>query len=165
MWRACLSTRWSAPSQAADPDSRNDFDAMVGILLITHAPLGKAFIEAATHVFRGAPEHLESLDVVADQDPEEVRRLAREAIARMDDGAGVLVLTDIIGATPCNCTLAFCVPGKVEVVAATIRWTASRKWRSPADSGACAGWRSRRAEHIASLVRQHNTTMTSNTRT
>jgi PTS system ascorbate-specific IIA component len=79
--------------------------------------LGKAFIEAATHVFRGAPEHLESLDVVADQDPEEVRRLAREAIARMDDGAGVLVLTDIIGATPCNCTLAFCVPGKVEVVA------------------------------------------------
>jgi PTS system ascorbate-specific IIA component len=35
----------------------------------------------------------------------------------MDDGAGVLVLTDIIGATPCNCTLAFCVPGKVEVVA------------------------------------------------
>ena len=103
--------------QAADADSQNDFDAMVGILLITHAPLGKAFIEAATHVFRGAPEHLESLDVVADQDPEEVRRLAREAIARMDDGAGVLVLTDIIGATPCNCTLAFCVPGKVEVVA------------------------------------------------
>jgi mannose PTS system EIIA component len=90
---------------------------MVGILLITHAPLGKAFIEAATHVFRGVPEHLESLDVVADQDPEEVRRLAREAIARIDDGAGVLVLTDIIGATPCNCTLAFCVPGKVEVVA------------------------------------------------
>jgi PTS system mannose-specific IIA component len=103
--------------QVADPESQNDFDAMVGILLITHAPLGKAFIEAATHVFRGAPEHLESLDVVADQDPEEIRRLAREAIARIDDGAGVLVLTDIIGATPCNCTLAFCVPGKVEVLA------------------------------------------------
>jgi PTS system mannose-specific IIA component len=117
MWRACSSTRWSVPLQVADPESQNDFDAMVGILLITHAPLGKAFIEAATHVFRGAPEHLESLDVVADQDPEEIRRLAREAIARIDDGAGVLVLTDIIGATPCNCTLAFCVPGKVEVLA------------------------------------------------
>ena len=90
---------------------------MVGILLITHAPLGKAFIEAATHVFRAAPEHLESLDVLADQDPDEVRQLARDAIARIDDGAGVLVLTDIIGATPCNCTLQLCVPGKVEVVA------------------------------------------------
>ena len=58
-----------------------------------------------------------ALDVIADQDPDEVRRLAREAIARVDDGSGVLVLTDIIGATPCNCTLQLCVPGKVEVVA------------------------------------------------
>lgn len=90
---------------------------MIGILLITHAPLGKAFIEAATHVFRSAPEQLESLDVIADQDPDEVRRLAREAIARIDDGSGVLVLTDIVGATPSNCTLQLCIPGKVEVVA------------------------------------------------
>jgi len=90
---------------------------MIGILLITHAPLGKAFIEAATHVFRSAPDQLESLDVIADQDPDEVRRLAREAIARIDDGSGVLVLTDIAGATPSNCTLQLCIPGKVEVVA------------------------------------------------
>ena len=90
---------------------------MIGILLITHAPLGKAFIEAATHVFRSAPEQLESLDVIADQDPDQVRRLAREAIARIDDGSGVLVLTDIVGATPSNCTLQLCIPGKVEVVA------------------------------------------------
>jgi PTS system mannose-specific IIA component len=107
--------RWSVCWQATD--ARHDCDAMIGILLITHAPLGKAFIAAATHVFHAAPEHLESLDVAADQDPDEVRRLAREAIARLDDGAGVLVLTDIMGATPCNCTLPICVPGKVEVVA------------------------------------------------
>ncbi len=90
---------------------------MIGILLITHAPLGKAFIEAVTHIFKNTPEHIESLDVIADQDPDEVRRLAREAIDRIDDGAGVLVLTDILGATPSNCTLQLCVPGKVEVVA------------------------------------------------
>lgn len=90
---------------------------MIGILLITHAPLGRAFVEAATHVFRNPPERVEALDVIADQDPDEVRRLAREAIARVDDGSGVLVLTDIMGATPCNCTLQLCVPGKVEVVA------------------------------------------------
>ena len=90
---------------------------MIGILLITHAPLGKAFIEAATHVFRNVPERVEALDVIADQDPDEVRRLARDAIARIDDGAGVLVLTDIMGATPCNCTMQLCVPGKVEVIA------------------------------------------------
>ncbi len=90
---------------------------MIGILLITHAPLGKAFLEAVTHVFRSAPERIESLDVIADQDPDDVRRLAREAISRIDDGSGVLVLTDIVGATPSNCTLQLCVPGKVEVIA------------------------------------------------
>ncbi len=90
---------------------------MIGILLITHAPLGKAFLEAATHVFRSPPERVESLDVIADQDPDEVRRLAREAIARIDEGTGVLVLTDVLGATPCNCTLQLCVPGQVEVIA------------------------------------------------
>ncbi len=90
---------------------------MIGILLITHAPLGRAFLEAVTHVFRSAPERIESLDVIADQDPDEVRRFAREAISRIDDGSGVLVLTDIVGATPSNCTLQLCVPGKVEVIA------------------------------------------------
>ena len=90
---------------------------MIGILLITHAPLGKAFIDAVTHVFRSPPERVEALDVIADQDPDQVRQLAREAITRIDDGAGVLVLTDIMGATPCNCTLPLCVPGRVEVIA------------------------------------------------
>jgi PTS system ascorbate-specific IIA component len=90
---------------------------MVGILLITHAPLGKAFIDAATHVFRARPERLEAIDVIADQDPAEVRRLAAEAIARIDDGDGVLVMTDVMGGTPSNCTLPLCQPGHVEVVA------------------------------------------------
>jgi PTS system ascorbate-specific IIA component len=90
---------------------------MVGILLLTHAPLGNAFIEAATHVFRGRPERLEAIDVWADQDPAEVRRLAQAAIARVDDGSGVLVITDVMGGTPCNCTLQLGDPGHVEVIA------------------------------------------------
>lgn len=90
---------------------------MVGILLLTHAPLGRAFIEAATHVFRSPPAQVEAVDVVADQDPDEVRRLACEAIVRVNDGAGVLVITDVMGGTPSNCTLQLCVPGEVEVIA------------------------------------------------
>ena len=90
---------------------------MVGILLLTHAPLGQAFIAAATHVFRSPPAQVEALDVIADQDPEEVRRLACNAIARVNDGAGVLVITDMMGGTPSNCTLPLCVPGEVEVIA------------------------------------------------
>jgi PTS system mannose-specific IIA component len=90
---------------------------MVGILLLTHAPLGQAFIDAATHVFRSRPERLEAIDVNADQDTAEVRRLATEAICRIDDGSGVLVMTDVMGGTPSNCTLPLSQPGHVEVVA------------------------------------------------
>ncbi|MFM7227751.1 MAG: PTS sugar transporter subunit IIA [Betaproteobacteria bacterium] len=90
---------------------------MVGILLLTHAPLGQAFIAAASHVFRAAPAQVEAIDVVADQNPDEVRALAHAAIARINDGSGVLVITDVVGGTPANCTLQLCTPGEVEVIA------------------------------------------------
>jgi mannose PTS system EIIA component len=90
---------------------------MVGILLLTHAPLGNAFIEAATHVFRGRPERLEAIDVMADQDPGEVSCIAQEAIARLDDGSGVLVITDVMGGTPSNCTLRLAEPGHIDIIA------------------------------------------------
>ncbi|OGB27609.1 MAG: PTS fructose transporter subunit IIA [Burkholderiales bacterium RIFCSPLOWO2_02_FULL_57_36] len=90
---------------------------MVGILLLTHAPLGHAFIEAASHVFRARPERIEAIDVWADQDPLEVKRLAEAAIARIDDGSGVLIITDVMGGTPSNCTLQLARPGHIEVIA------------------------------------------------
>ena len=90
---------------------------MIGILLLTHAPLGNAFIEAATHVFRARPERMEAIDVRADQDTAEVNRIAQEAITRLDDGSGVLVITDVMGGTPSNCTLRLSNPGHVEVIA------------------------------------------------
>lgn len=90
---------------------------MVGILLLTHTPLGNAFIEAATHVFRGRPDRIEALDVCADQDTAEVKRLANEAIERLNEGDGVLVITDVMGGTPSNCTLPLAQPGTVEVIA------------------------------------------------
>jgi PTS system mannose-specific IIA component len=90
---------------------------MVGILLLTHAPLGQAFIEAASHVFRSRPERLESVDVLADQDTSEVKKLATAAIKRLDDGTGVLVITDVMGGTPSNCTLPLSQPGHIEIIA------------------------------------------------
>src|SRR3954451_942410 len=90
---------------------------MVGILLMTHAPLGQAFITAVSHVFRGPTERFEAIDVTADQNLAEVACLAREAIARLDDGDGVLVMTDIKGGTPSNCCDSLAKAGKVEVIA------------------------------------------------
>lgn len=84
---------------------------------MTHAPLGQAFIAAVAHVFRGPIERFEAIDVTADQDVSEVHDLARKAIARLDDGSGVLVITDIKGGTPSNCCNALADAGHVEVIA------------------------------------------------
>lgn len=90
---------------------------MVGILLMTHAPLGQAFIEAVAHVFHGPTERFEAIDVSPDQDLGEVNCLAKEAIARLDDGDGVLVITDIKGGTPSNCCNSLADADHVEVIA------------------------------------------------
>ncbi|MBC3934227.1 PTS sugar transporter subunit IIA [Undibacterium rugosum] len=90
---------------------------MVGILLMTHAPLGSAFLQAAAHVFRAMPERLEAIDVIADQNTDQVHQLALEAVRRLDSGAGVLVLTDMMGGTPSNCCGQLGAPDQVAVIA------------------------------------------------
>ena len=90
---------------------------MVGILLMTHAPLGQAFIAACNHVFRGPTERLEAIDVVADQDLNEVQDLAAAAIKRLDEGDGVLVITDVKVGTPANCCNRLADAGRVEIIA------------------------------------------------
>jgi mannose PTS system EIIA component len=90
---------------------------MIGILLITHTPLASAFIEAASHVFRARPERIEAIDVIADQDTHQVHELARTAIGRINDGSGVLVLTDMMGGTPSNCCSQLAVKNEVATIA------------------------------------------------
>lgn len=78
---------------------------MVGILLLTHAPLGQAFKKVLSHIFLGQPELFDVLDVEMDDAPEAVLSKAKKMIKRLDHGAGVLVLTDVTGSTPANCAV------------------------------------------------------------
>jgi len=71
------------------------------ILIIAHAPLAQALRLCALHVFPDAAADIGALDVCPGAPPEETLALARAALAGLP-GAGVLVLTDIVGATPCN---------------------------------------------------------------
>ena len=90
---------------------------MVGILLLMHEPLAEAFMTTAMHLFEGEQERIEAIDVKADQDICDVNRMALDAIGRLDDGSGVLVLTDILGGTPSNCCHQLSVEHKVQVIA------------------------------------------------
>ena len=89
---------------------------MVGILVMTHAPLSTAFLAAATHVYKSVPAGLRGLDVLPDQDPYEVNDLAAQALAELDVGDGVLILTDVCGATPSNCAQRLTTLGNVQLV-------------------------------------------------
>jgi PTS system ascorbate-specific IIA component len=89
---------------------------MIGILLITHAPIGQAFIDASSHVYGQVPPRLVAVDVSADEPIDAVNSRACALIPQLDDGDGVLVFSDLYGASPCNCASALSQPGKVEVV-------------------------------------------------
>lgn len=74
----------------------------VGILLITHEGIGSALLAVATRLLRQLPLKTEAFEVPFDADPDALLPLASAALRRVDGGQGVLVLTDLYGATPSN---------------------------------------------------------------
>ena len=87
---------------------------MIGILLITHGSFGEALVQNACHVLNKRPTLLNQLGVSAQDDPLDLLPLARDLVRIVDGGQGVLVLTDIYGATPANLALKLLEPGRVE---------------------------------------------------
>ncbi len=84
---------------------------MIGVLLVTHGPLGANLIDAAVHVLGSMPEMLEALDVSSHADPKDVEATITRRMQALDKGDGVLVITDIYGATPSNCMCRALAPG------------------------------------------------------
>jgi PTS system mannose-specific IIA component len=90
---------------------------MVGILIIAHGTLGESLIHSATHVMCGRPAQLMQIGVGMQDDPQAVLPQAIKLLRGLDDGSGVLVLSDVYGATPSNIACKLLVPGRIEGVA------------------------------------------------
>lgn len=94
---------------------------MIAIVVIAHQPLASALEQSARHVFsrdpRCAQYRLRALDVEPDADLTLLDQRVRSLLAEADEGAGVLVLTDCLGATPANVAARMARPGQVEVIA------------------------------------------------
>ena len=90
---------------------------MIGILLVSHGAFGEALIHCASHVLGKRPLYLRQLGVTIHDDPDAILPVAEDLIRFLDQGSGVLVLTDIYGATPSNIASRILKPGKVEGIA------------------------------------------------
>jgi PTS system ascorbate-specific IIA component len=90
---------------------------MIGVLIIGHDELPASLVSAVAHVLGVRPPQFDVLSVGRDDDPLDVLPRARAAVARLDTGDGVLVFSDIYGATPCNLVGKLVEPGRVEAVA------------------------------------------------
>jgi PTS system ascorbate-specific IIA component len=75
---------------------------MIALLIVAHGNLGDSLIQCASHVLGKRPEALENLDLSACKDPAEMLERARARLASLNQDEGVLILTDVYGATPCN---------------------------------------------------------------
>ncbi len=88
----------------------------IGLLLITHPGIGAALLATASTTLRSCPLRTHCIEVGPDADADALLDDARRCIDEMDDGSGVLVLTDAYGATPSNIACHLLRQGRVNVV-------------------------------------------------
>ncbi|MDQ5988057.1 MAG: PTS sugar transporter subunit IIA [Syntrophus sp. SKADARSKE-3] len=88
---------------------------MIGVLITTHGELGTELIRAA-ELIKGEMKGILHISVDQTKGLEDIKKEISAAIKKLDQGKGVLILTDLFGGTPSNVSLSFMKEGKVEVV-------------------------------------------------
>ena len=89
---------------------------MIGVLVVSHGAIGAALLSSAEQILGARQARVAALGVSRGDDPDQVLERARVMLARLDEGSGVLVLTDMFGATPCNVASRLLADGRVEGV-------------------------------------------------
>jgi PTS system mannose-specific IIA component len=89
---------------------------MIGMVLVTHGRLAAEFIAALEHVV-GPQRNVAAVCIGPEDDMELRRKEILDSVARVDDGDGVVVLTDMFGGTPSNLAISIIDKAKIEVIA------------------------------------------------
>jgi len=88
---------------------------MVGILIVTHGKLAHELLETTRIIVGKSTDHIIPISVGWNDDMADVQKTITAAIAKVDQGQGVLILTDMFGGTPSNISLSF-LSDKVEII-------------------------------------------------
>lgn len=129
---------------------------MIGLVLVTHGRLAEEFVVAMEHVV-GPQERIGTVCIGPDDDMEERRADIATAIADVDAGQGVIVLTDLFGGTPSNLAISLMETGRIEVIAGInlpmlIRLGGARKAMKVAEAVGAAREAGRKYISVASEV-------------
>lgn len=129
---------------------------MIGLVLVSHGRLAEEFRAALEHVV-GAQTQIETIAIGPDDDVERRRRDILDAVKNVDDGSGVILLTDMFGGTPSNLAISVLEAGKVEVIAGVnlpmlIKLASVRGEKRLVDAVTEAGAAGRKYINVASQV-------------
>lgn len=89
---------------------------MIGIILVTHGQLAHEFVKAVEHVV-GPQQNMRAIAIGPEDDGEARRRDILDAVEEVDNGDGVIILTDMFGGTPSNLAISVMETGRIEVIA------------------------------------------------
>ena len=92
---------------------------MIGLVLVTHGRLAAEFVTAMEHVV-GPQDAIEAICIGPDDDMERRRKDIAKAISKVDQGQGVIILTDLFGGTPSNLAISLMKTENVEVIHAAV---------------------------------------------
>ncbi|WP_404369599.1 PTS sugar transporter subunit IIA [Sphingomonas sp. MMS24-J45] len=129
---------------------------MIGLVLVTHGRLADEFVTAMEHVV-GKQDAVATVNIGPEDDMEARRNDIAAAIAQVDGGRGVILLTDLFGGTPSNLAISLMERGRIEVIAGInlpmlIRLESARKKMKIVDAVAAAREAGRKYISVASEV-------------
>lgn len=129
---------------------------MIGLVLVTHGKLASEFVTAMEHVV-GPQQAIAAICIGPEDDMEARRADIASAVKAVDDGSGVILLTDLFGGTPSNLAISLMEPGRIEVIAGInlpmlIRLEGARKMMKVTQAVAAAREAGRKYISVASEV-------------
>jgi PTS system mannose-specific IIA component len=129
---------------------------MVGILIVSHGKLAEALISSVQFLV-GNLQRIKGVSIWPKDREKEIKDRIQQKMAEVNDGDGVVILTDVLGGTPTNLSLSFLEDEKVEVVTGVnmpmlLALSSYRKGRSLRDIGKLAKKSGRRSIIVAKEV-------------
>jgi len=88
---------------------------MIGVVVVTHGQLARELLNAAETIVGDLPRFT-AVSIGWHDDTQDAREEIAQAVARVQEGDGVLILTDMFGGTPANLAMSFLTEGSVEVL-------------------------------------------------